>query len=169
MRYKASHVIHMLASICARLERRVGLKRCQSPAVFDEELGRISAHMLYVTSESARCHWLASDVFYRYCSRAALRALCLEGESLGAESLFSFQSSEPLRILEHPAYGISGRTHLRDVFSYGAHLGWSPAWCPFVGQAAAIWYEVFEQHPRHETWERWADELLTPDLEALTH
>ena len=169
MRYKASHVIHMLASVCARLERRVGLVRSRSPACFDEELGRISAHMLYVTSQSARCHWLASDVFYRYCSRSALYALCMEGESLGAVPLFSFNGPEPLRVVEHPAYGISGRTHLRDVFSYGAYLGWSPSWCPFVGQAATIWYDVFERHPRHETWERWADELLTPDLEALTH
>ena len=113
--------------------------------------------------------WLASDVFYRYCSRAALRALCSEGDALGADTLFRFDGPEPVRVVGHPAYGVSGRAHLRDVFSYGAHLGWSPIWCPFVGQAAATWYDVFARHPSHETWERWVDELLMPDLESLTH
>ena len=169
MRYKAPHVIHMLMAVCARLERRVGLVRQRSSAFFDQEFGRVSAHMLYVTSESARCLWLASDVFYRYCSRAALRALCSEGDALGADTLFRFDGPEPVRVVGHPAYGVSGRAHLRDVFSYGAHLGWSPVWCPFVGQAANTWYEVFTSHPSHETWEQWVDELLVPDLEALTH
>lgn len=169
MRYKAPHVIHMLVMVSARLERRVGLVRSRSPAFFDEELGRISAHMLYVTSESVRCFWLATDVFYRYCSRAALKSLCLEGEGLGAEALYTFDAAEPLRVVEHPAYGISGRVHLKDVFSYGAHLGWAPHWCPFVGPAAVTWFEVFGRHPSHETWERWVDELLVPDLESLTH
>ena len=43
MRYDAKHVIHMLVSICARLEGRVGLIRSRSPETFDAELGRIAA------------------------------------------------------------------------------------------------------------------------------
>ena len=65
MRYEARHVIHMLVSICARLESRVGLIRSRSPESFDSELGRIAAHLLYVTSEGVGCAWLASDVVHR--------------------------------------------------------------------------------------------------------
>ena len=168
MRYDAKHVIHMLVSICARLEGRVGLIRSRSPETFDAELGRIAAHLLYVTSEES-CAWLASDVVHRYCSDGALRALSCELELLGAEPLFSFQAPVPRRVAGHPGSPLSGRVDLRGVFAHGAMLGWRRHWCPFVGQAALTWFEVFSRHPSHETWEAWTDELLMPDLHILTH
>ena len=115
MRYDAKHVIHMLVSICARLEGRVGLIRSRSPETFDAELGRIAAHLLYVTSEGESCAWLASDVVHRYCSDGALRALSCELELLGSEPLFSFQAPEPRRVVGHPGAPLSGRVDLRGV------------------------------------------------------
>lgn len=169
MRYEARHVIHMLVSICARLESRVGLIRSRSPESFDSELGRIAAHLLYVTSEGVGCAWLASDVVHRYCSHGALFALSRELELLGADPLFSFHAPEPRRVAGHPGSTLSGRVSLRGVFAHGAMLGWRRHWCPFVGQAALTWFEVLSRHPSHETWEAWTDELLIPDLHILTH
>ena len=75
MRYDAKHVIHMLVSICARLEGRVGLIRSRSPETFDAELGRIAAHLLYVTSEEALCvarKRCGASLLQRRCSFRAL-------------------------------------------------------------------------------------------------
>ena len=169
MRYKPLHVVHMLVSICDRLERRTGLIRQRSPEFFDGELGRIAAHMIFVTSESQRDAWLASDLLHRYSSHTAHRAFTEEVAELGAKPLFQFCGNHAERILGHPGYGISARVSIGDAARYGVLLGWQAHWCPFVGRAATEWFQVFASHPRHETWDAWADELLTPDLEALTH
>ncbi len=169
MRYKAVHVVHMLMSICDRLDRRTGLVRHRSPELFDLELGRIAAHMLYLTSESQRDAWLTSDFMHRYCSHTAHRSFTEEIASLGAEPLFQFRDGRAVRAVGHPGFGVSARLNVGEAVKYGALLGWQSHWCPFVGRAAAAWFDVFSAHPRHETWDAWADELLTPDLEALTH
>ena len=168
MRYDAKHVIHMLVSICARLEGRVGLIRSRSPETFDAELGRIAAHLLYVTSEGRAVH--GSQAMWCTAIAATVRyARSCELELLGSEPLFSFQAPEPRRVVGHPGAPLSGRVDLRGVFAHGAMLGWRRHWCPFVGQAALTWFEVFSRHPSHETWEAWTDELLMPDLHILTH